>query len=77
MNKALIVAYKTTKQLLHFRKTVKTRYTECTLIHFSPFDIQGFVPETRVRTKYVTIYFCLKMPTVRENIKYADVCRKQ
>jgi len=51
------MAYKAT----NYCTLEKQTQTRNPLTHFSPFDIQYFVPEARARTKDVTIYFCLKM----------------
>jgi len=59
VNKALIIAYKATNNYCTLEN--QTEFKLETLTHFLPFDIQGFVPEARAGTKYVTIYFCLKM----------------
>ena len=67
VNKALTTAYKATNNYCTLEKQ-----TELNLKHsyyFSPFDIQGFVPEVRARTKYVTIYFCLKILNREFNTK--------
>jgi len=62
VNKVLIIAYDIKQQLLLYLGKQTESNQKHTLTHFSPLIyIQDFVPEARARTKYVTIYFCLKM----------------
>jgi len=55
VNKALIIAYKATNNCCTLGN--KQNYTRNPLTHFSPFDIQDFVPEAKDRTKYVKFTF--------------------
>jgi len=61
VKKALIIAYKATNNYCTLENQTEFKLETLLLTHFLPFDVQGFVPEARVRTKYVTIYFCLKI----------------
>jgi len=64
VNKVLIIAYDIKQQttIITLRKTNRIK-PETHSYSFFPFDIyiQGFVPEARAITKYIAIYFCLKI----------------